>query len=75
MRILENFLIIIFSIPFYALLIYSIKYPEQAAKMGKRWMYNGDVEPSEDYIKFIRFSSIIGVIFITFILIIIFIKH
>lgn len=75
MRILEIFLIIIFSIPFYALLIYSIKYPEQAAKMGKRWMYNGDVEPSEDYIKYIRFSSTVGIIIITFVLIIVFIKY
>ncbi|WIV11593.1 hypothetical protein [Proteiniborus sp. MB09-C3] len=74
MRILENFLTIIFFIPFYALLIYSIMYPEQAAKMGKRWMYKGDIEPSEDYIKYIRFSSIVGVIVITFILVVFFTK-
>lgn len=75
MKIIVFILAVIFSIPFYALLIYSIKYPELAAKWGKRWMYNGDVEPSDNYIKYIRFSSIIGVIFITFTLIIAFMKY
>lgn len=75
MKILEIFLVIIFCIPIYALLVYSIKYPEKAAKMGKRWMYNGDVEPSEDYIKYIRFSSIIGVIVITLVLLVVLFKY
>lgn len=36
MKIIVFILASIFSLPFYALLIYSIKYPEQAAKMGRR---------------------------------------
>lgn len=75
MKIIIFILTVIFSIPFYALFLYSMKYPEQAAKMGKRWVYNGDVEPSEDYIKYIKVSSIIGVVFITSVLIIVFIKY
>lgn len=75
MKILEIFLVIIFCIPIYALLVYAIKYPREAAKMGKRWMYNGDVEPSEDYIKYNRLSSIIGVIVITLVLLIVLFKY
>ncbi len=75
MRFIEFILVVIFCLPFYALLIYSVRYPEQAAKMGRRWMYKGDIEPSEGNIKYTRVSGIIGIIFITLMLIVVWFKY
>ena len=57
-------------IPVYALLIYGIKDPEGMAIFGERWKYRENIYPTEDYIKFVKISSIIITIIITLILIV-----
>ncbi|WP_077368285.1 hypothetical protein [Anaerosalibacter sp. Marseille-P3206] len=66
---IKMFLLIIFMIPVYALLIYGIKDPEDMATFGERWKYRENIYPTEDYIKYIKISSIITTIIITLILI------
>lgn len=66
---IKIFLLIIFMIPVYALLIYGIKDPEGMATFGERWKYRENIYPTEDYIKFIKISSIITTIIITLIII------
>jgi len=61
--------IILIFIPLYGVLLYSYFYPEESFLWGRRWMYSEDPEPSEEAIKFFKIKSIIGIVFITFILV------
>lgn len=63
-------MIIIITLPLYGVLIWSYFYPEESFLWGKRWMYSEEPEPSEDAIIFIKIKSIIGIILVTFILVI-----
>ncbi|WP_051382004.1 MULTISPECIES: hypothetical protein [Sediminibacillus] len=56
------FFIIVFGIPFVALLVWSIIKPDQSYLFGRRWMFNGEPKVSELGAFWIRLLSIIMLI-------------
>nr|WP_242450784.1 hypothetical protein [Priestia endophytica] len=64
----------ILFIPVYAVLIWSYFDPEESLLFGKRWMYQEDPEPSPAAIRYIKVMSLIGIVGLTFVFIILFIK-
>ncbi|GAB6086061.1 hypothetical protein [Alkaliphilus crotonatoxidans] len=64
----------LFSIVLLAFLIHAYIDPEESYMMGKRWMFEEEVELSEDFKSYIRFVSMAGIIIISLILIISYIR-
>jgi len=56
-------------VPLYAVLIWTYLFPEESLLWGRRWMYKEEPELSEGAIRYAKIASIIGIIFITIILI------
>ncbi|WP_353096447.1 hypothetical protein [Tissierella praeacuta] len=54
----------IIILPILVILIYSIINPEAMATWGYRWRYKGELEPTEEYINYIRVSSVISLLLI-----------
>ncbi|AST91157.1 hypothetical protein BC6307_07630 [Sutcliffiella cohnii] len=48
---------IILLIPLYGVLIWTYIEPEESLLFGKRWMYNGEIEPSTKAIRYTKFST------------------
>lgn len=65
----ELIITVIITLPFLIILIYGIIYPEELASWGYKWRYKGEPEPTEEYIKYTRASSVIGLLLIISILI------
>ncbi|GMK48869.1 hypothetical protein PghCCS26_59990 [Paenibacillus glycanilyticus] len=63
------FLIIIFSVPLYAVLIWSYFEPRESLLWGKRWMYKEEPEISESAIRYTKIASIATIVFITLIIV------
>ena len=68
------FLVLITSMPLYAVLIWQFYHPREATLWGKRWMYKEEPEVSEDAIQIAKVASIIAITGITLLLLILFIK-
>lgn len=67
------FALILFS-PIYILFFLQYHYPEDAILWGKRWMYKEEPEISDEAIKTTKISAIIGIIVMTLMFLIWFIK-
>lgn len=64
--ILLVFFSIIFGIPLYMFLIYTIKNPKESFKLCNRWMFKDkDIEPSEFALDMQKIGSIIGLVLMT----------
>ncbi|MBU5674893.1 hypothetical protein KQI88_00495 [Alkaliphilus sp. MSJ-5] len=74
MDIASFFILIVFSIPIYGLLIWQYIEPEEIFLWGRRWMYEEEPEPSEELIEYYKKTAIIGIVFMTIVIIISFIK-
>lgn len=61
-NIIEYFIFSIVLLPFVGILIYTIINPETVATWGNRWKYEGDLEPTEEYIGYVRATGIIGLL-------------
>lgn len=70
----EVIIFIFFAIVLYGLLIHAYIDPEESYMMGKRWMYEDEVELTEEFKSFIRFSAMVGIIFLTIVIIVSFIR-
>ena|GEM_PF-3379456 len=66
--------VIILIIPVYGILIWSYFFPQDSYFWGKRWMYEEEPELSAGAIRYIKVTSIIGMIVFTLIFVGIFIK-
>ncbi len=66
---LEFIIPLIVFISFYILLIFTIINPEEMARLGTKWRYKGNVQPSKGYIRYTRMSAIISIMALTLILI------
>ncbi|WP_176400104.1 hypothetical protein [Ureibacillus sinduriensis] len=64
----EMIVIFIFLIPLYAGLIWSYLHPEDSLLVGKKWMYKEEPEPSPKAIRYTKFTSMMVMIGIPFIL-------
>jgi hypothetical protein len=62
----------IMTLPLLIILIYGIIHPEELASWGYKWRYKGEPEPTEEYIKYTRASSVIGLLLTISIIIIYF---
>lgn len=60
--IIEYFIFSIVLLPFVGILIYTIINPERVATWGNRWKYEGDLEPTEEYIGYVRATGVIGLL-------------
>ncbi|MBB4824835.1 hypothetical protein HNO89_002061 [Sporosarcina luteola] len=65
---------ILFS-PLYLFLILQLKYPEETIFWGERWMYNEDPKLSDEGIKYTKIKAIIGIVILTMIFLIWFLKE
>lgn len=61
----EKILIIILSIPLYAVLIWTYFEPRESLLWGKRWMYKEEPEPSEGAIRYTKVASAISIVALT----------
>lgn len=69
-KVLECFLVVILSIPLYAILVYQYFNPKESYLFGRRWMYKGrDVEVTDEFASFCKKSAIIAIIVTTIFLI------
>ena len=59
---IEIIILSILLIPVYGLLLWSYFEPEEALLFGNRWMYKEDPEPSEKWIRYTKFTSMIGMV-------------
>jgi len=62
----------IILLPILIFIIYSIIHPEEVMLWGNRWKYKGEIEPTEEYIKYLRATSIINLLLIISIITILF---
>jgi len=63
----EIIVAMMFLLPIYCLLILSYLYPEESMLFLERWKYREEPEFSEEAIFFTKFTSMVGLLFITFI--------
>ncbi|MFC0418487.1 hypothetical protein ACFFHH_24130 [Cytobacillus solani] len=54
----ETIILVIFMIPFYGIMLWTYKFPEDSILAGKRWMYSKDPEISKAAIRYTKFASI-----------------
>lgn len=64
------FILIVLSIPIYALLIWYFVEPEEAMMYGNRWRFNGTPEFSDVQILLCKIGAIIGMIIMTLFIIV-----
>lgn len=64
----------ILCLPLYAVLIWQYVNPEEAMLWGKRWMYNDEPQITESAVRYTKLSSLFGIIFISIILVILFLN-
>ncbi|QFT89602.1 hypothetical protein FIU87_13155 [Bacillus sp. THAF10] len=71
----ETILYFILMIPVYGILIWTYFCPEDSMSWGQRWMYREEPEFSETAIGYTKLLSVIGIFFITFILVSPYLHH
>ena len=64
------FILIVLSIPIYGICIWSFIEPEESLMFGNRWRYNGTPEFSEQQILITKIGAIMGIIFMSLLIII-----
>ncbi len=74
MDVIDFIMLLIFLLPIYGLLIWQYIEPEESFLWGRRWMYEEEPEPSEELIEYYKKTAIIGIVFMTIVIIISFIK-
>lgn len=70
----EWIFLFIICIPLYLILIWQVFDTEEAILWGKRWMYKEQPEISDEAIKYTKIMSIIGIVVLTFIFVVSFIR-
>lgn len=60
----------ILLLPVYGILIWTYLAPEESYLIGKRWIFKEEPELSDNYIRYIKFASLSGIVVISFVLII-----
>ncbi|WP_339253372.1 hypothetical protein NSQ43_04475 [Sporosarcina sp. FSL W8-0480] len=70
----EWIFLFIICIPLFLILIWQVFNPEDAMLWGKRWMYKEQPEVSDEAIKYTKIVSILGIVVLTLIFVVSFIK-
>lgn len=65
----------IICLPLYAVLIWQYVKPEEAILWGKRWMYQDEPQITESGLRYTKLLSLFGIIFLSIILIILFLNN
>ena len=54
----------LFFVPMIVILIWQYKNPKEAILLGRRWLYKNEPEVSEAAVRYVKYASIFGIVFI-----------